>query len=181
MEAFERVYNTIGVIRLGVELSKILRKQANEIADMDERFKQLVHEIGETTTALADAQDLLADERTKTAECVLNPQGFDDLMGFFKRCNSAFREVIELVAQDGKMAKAMVDEFARKVEKACAENLEAKYELHLSLCSTEHLRWPQRLCRIGELVSTFELQKLYTLLFLSVAKLARERKRVKLL
>ena len=177
MEALGAVGSVVGIISLGIQIAQILQAQINTVRDADAKLLQLVWEVQATASALSNLQDLLLEDKDSDNR-IFNDGGHHDINCIIRRCDYVFRNITALIAKTGKAALAKVDEFQRQIQNDTEQrNSITAAKLTIELSSLERLLWPWKLPKIEQSIADLDRLKASLILMLSVAMLAKEKKR----
>lgn len=119
-------------------------------------------------------------ENTSASDRIFNDEGHNEIALIVRRCNNVFRHITVLVAKAGDAVLSNVDHFQSQFEKERKKWIEPEksiVKLEIELSNLEHLMWPWRLPRIEHYIADLDRLKLSLVLILSVANLAKIRKR----
>lgn len=181
MDPLSTIASIVGIVGFGIQIARILQQEIDTIQTATERVEQIVIEIRATSTGLTNLQDfLIQDIEASLDERIFNDEGRNEVAHIVRRCNTVFRNITVLVAKAGNGILSSVDQYQRQVEEEHKKKNgidDNSFKLEIELSKLEHLMWPWKLPKIEQYIADLDRLKLSLVLILSVANLAKTKKK----
>ncbi|KAL8917548.1 MAG: hypothetical protein Q9172_005804 [Xanthocarpia lactea] len=151
------VAGIVGIVGFAGQLARILQKEIDDIS-----------------TSTEDAEDANNE--------IFSSEARHEIDHHLRHCNTIFRNITILVAKAGSGVLSQVDHYQRRMEEAQRALRHKQYDhidikLDIQLSNLEHLMWPWRLPTPQQYLADMDRLKLSLVLIVSVASLARTRKK----